>query len=265
MDPLLTPLSDEIRLERALAAPASGFSISETPLVGASDAGAERSSAEFPRATGNEPLYLLPRDPHSLFAYWDLDWTIAFGEPTPRERDVILKISKVGEAEAKSCSVQPTAGSYLVDGLEADSTYSATLGYYDLSGEWVSLGLSAKITTPAAEIADVGEGDFATVPFHLSFQRMLELLRVPKQESQSLTTMLNELRTRDDNSAAQETRQSDNELVDAIRQAALKDPAPNGVASVAQLWTPELMNQVIGGLCGAGSPPNGFGGSSRAA
>ena len=38
--------------------------------------------------------------------------------------------------------------------------------------------------------------ELTTIPFHLSFQRMLDLLRVPKHESGSLTAMLTNLQER---------------------------------------------------------------------
>ncbi|MDQ6624522.1 MAG: DUF4912 domain-containing protein [Verrucomicrobiota bacterium] len=268
MDPALTPPTEAIasKEDSPSREPFSGFSISDQPLAGAMAADPENgASAELTAAKGNEPLYLLPRDPHSVVAYWDLDWSIAFGEPAPREREVMLKISKTGEAEVKSVAVQPRAGSYLIEELEADNTYSATLGYYDSSTEWVPLAVSAPVATPGAKLADLADGDFATVPFHLSFQRMLELLRVPKRESRSLTAMLNGLRARDEPGSPQEMRGGQAELVTAVRDAAVQDPPPTGAASIAELWTPELMNHVLGGLAGGSSSQNGFSGSSRAA
>lgn len=245
----------------------SGFTISPTPIVAGEEVSAADASADLPAAEGNEPLYLLPRDPNSAFAFWNLDWTIAFGEPAPREREVLLKVSKLGDGETKVLAISPTAGSCLVDDLEAESAYQASLGYHDLAGEWVLLATSAEVTTPAAQVAEPADADFATVPFHLSFHRMLELLRVPKQESQSLTTMLNELRTRAEAATAGEVRSrpDDQELVHAIRQAVIQDPPPTGAASVAELWTTDLMQQVLGSFKGSASPPNGFGESSRAA
>src|SRR5437016_3843838 len=46
---------------------------------------------ELPRGYGANTLYLIARDPHWLFTYWDLDWTQSPAS-TLRDRKVFLKI-----------------------------------------------------------------------------------------------------------------------------------------------------------------------------
>ncbi|MFN2475094.1 MAG: DUF4912 domain-containing protein [Chthoniobacterales bacterium] len=268
MDFALTPGSSETAADDAEPSQAevrSGFVISPTPVVAGRTTGVGDAASELPKPKGNEPLYLLPRDPTSAYAFWNVDWTTAFGETAPTEREVLLKVSKAAQAEGKRIPVQPTAGSCVVEGLEAGSTYRASLGYYDLAGYWVLLATSTGVTTPASISDPANDDDFATVPFHLSFQRMLELLRVSKGESRPLTTMLKELRSQDVVPSDSEPSLEQNELVDALRKAVVQNPPPQGASAVADLWTPELMNQVLGGSKGSASSQSGFGGSSHAA
>jgi hypothetical protein len=94
---------------------------------------------------------------------------------------------------------------------------------------------------------------------------MLQLLRVPKQESQSLTSMLKDLRAREESGPPRSTSTAENEVVNAVSAAVVQHPPPQTTTSIEQLWTPELIAQVLGGLRDSGSPHTGFGGSSRAA
>ena len=79
------------------------------------------------------------------------------------------------------------------------ATYGGEIGFFQPAEVWNSLATSDLITTPPDTVADAGEVDFATVPFHLTFQHMINLLRVSKQENESLTAMLADLRQRASN------------------------------------------------------------------
>ncbi len=239
----------------------SSYRISAEPVVSEAVTDEVRTgSATLPRTYGTQSLCLLARDPHTLFAYWDIDWTNAFGEQAPRERKVHLRILNVEGLEQTTREVEPMSGYCLVEVPTDGASYTAEIGYFQ-SGKWNSIATSPEVNTPSSVVPDGGEGDLATIPFHLSFPRMLDVLRVPKQEGESLTEMLADLRARAASEKRTELNAGQRELVDTIDEliahAPAAAPAP---ATLAALWTRERLEQILGFRS---SSPQGLGGSSQ--
>ncbi len=237
------------------------FSLSSLPLVSAVSAH-DAPANELPRSYGSHMLCLMARDPHSLFAYWDIDWAKVFGEAVPRERKVHLRILRIDGSEEKIIDVEPMAGGDIVEIGAGNAGYVAELGYYNSAGEWKSVATSAPVSTPPELPADDVTADVATIPFHVSFQRMLDLLRVSKQESESLTTMLAALRERAGSDSAGDFHAGQRELVETIDELiAHAPPAVAESADTAAIWTRERLERVLG--FSLSSTQGGLGGSSQ--
>jgi hypothetical protein len=157
---------------------------------------------------------------------------------------------------------------------DGDADYTGELGYFQPAGAWNCIATSDTVTTPPDATA-TGKADFATVPFHLTFELIMEELRVAKQESAALTAMLNDLRERAALPAERATlTPGQQEIATAIDRAA---PAPSPAAAVApsasserrrDLWSSPAMASALrntassqrGGFGGSGSSPaKGFG------
>ena len=252
-----TPASDlgEDRDERS---PGAGFAISAAPLI-ASEPTPEISAV--PEAKGTPTLCLMARDPHTLFAYWDIDWASAFGDEQPRERTVHLRVLKQDGAEQR-LDVEPMAGSCYISVETADAAYSAEIGFYGAGQTWNAVATSELISTPPDQFADGSESDFATVPFHLSFQRMIDMLRSSRSDETPLIAKLAELRERAGNGEAAQLTAPERELASAIEHADASEPQP-AVSKTAtrDLWNRQRLERLLG--FGATSPTGGFGGSSR--
>lgn len=238
-----------------------GFRISSRPSI--PEAGESTSRAdELPRSYGGETLCLMPRDPHSLFAYWDIDWAKAFGEAAPRERKVHLRILAADGSEGKKVEVEPMAGGRIVEIAAEDAGYTAEIGYYDSAGGWQSVAASAPVNTPPALPTDGVAADVTTIPFHLSFQRMLDVLRVSRQDSESLTEMLTSLRERADSDEPGNFTVHQRELVETIDQFIAHGPSPAADdATATVVWTQEQRERLLGFR--SSSLPGGYGGSSK--
>src|SRR3954465_7296593 len=87
--PPATP--DDDLVETSLEATHSSFQVSARPVI-AMGASAETESVPLPRSYGTESLTLLARDPHTIFAFWDIDWNTAFRHLAPPERKVHLRL-----------------------------------------------------------------------------------------------------------------------------------------------------------------------------
>ena len=92
---------------------ADGYRVSAAPIVperSPSRSGAEADELGLPRSYGLETLWLMARDPHRLYAYWDIDWRAAFAEENPTPRKVQLRLNKADGSAEPSQEDEPMAG-----------------------------------------------------------------------------------------------------------------------------------------------------------
>ena len=242
------------------AKPESGFEISAQPVVAGTAKSLDGAAPALPRSYGTESLSLLARDPHTVFAFWDIDWNSAFHDLPAKERKIHLRLLNSEGLVATAIEVEPMAGNCYVTVADADAAYSGEIGYYHPATNWNCLAASALITTPPDEQATETEVDFATVPFHLSFQRMVDLLQATKHENATLTAMLADLRERMTSAEQASLSPEQRELarvVETVRatthaSAATRSPNPR---------LQQKLERILG--FGGSSPSSGFGGSSR--
>ena len=155
--------------------PSSGYKISEGPVTSSS---LPRRDVEeltgLPAHYGKPLLVAIARDPRTLFVCWSVDWPAAFAKGFPVDRCAHVRIRQNGNE--KTVAVEPMGGSCAIDELEPGETYSVELGYYAPPETWNSVVTGNEVMMPFAsgseEMIDV-----ATVPFHLTFQRILNVFR----------------------------------------------------------------------------------------
>ena len=239
------------------------FRISPEPVIEqGGEPAAASAGAHLPSTYGTQTLCLLARDPHSIFAYWDIDWHKAFANGAPQKRKVHLRLLDENGTEQALIEVEPMAGGCELSVPDADVAYAGEIGYFHPPEAWNSLASSELVRTPPETLADDAEVDFATVPFHLAFQHMVDLLRVSKQEKESLMTLLGELRQQAKAPEADSRlTPQQRELAQVLESAATPAPAVGPAAGVT--WSRQRLERVLG--FGATSPSEGFGGSSRTA
>ncbi len=237
----------------------SGFRVSPQPVISyGKTEGITAEALGLPRTYGTQTLTLMARDPRNIFAYWDIDWPAAFREQEPQDRKVHLRLLNADGGEELAVEIEPMAGSCYISVPEANVTYSGDIGFFQPREVWHSLATSELITTPPETVAGEGEADFATVPFHLAFQHMIDLLRISKQENQSLTAMLTDLRQRVNTpESGFSLNEEQRALADILRSAEVTPRQPQPPMA----WTQQRLERVLG--FGNTSPSGGFGGSSR--
>ena len=207
----LAKLSDEAALDNPDAIEEGGaeFVLSSQPVVPlerrASAPGASHdyeNLGELPRSYGGAFLFAIARDPHTLFAYWDIDWPEVFGDNPPADRKVHLRALWHEGIEESTVAVEPLAGSHLISVAHARSSYRIELGYYAPDAVWNSVAISAAVITPPDDVAENGPIDVATIPFHLSFQRIVDAFRGSKYDGDALAEILGRLQHHADTSDA---------------------------------------------------------------
>lgn len=171
---------------------------------------------ELPRSYGRPVLFGIARDPHTIFAYWEIDWPTAFGKRPPADRKVHLRVISDDGAEETRVTVEPFAGNHCVAVSQARSTYRIELGYYEPAEAWNSVATSDGIATPPDDVSENDSIDVATVPFHLSFQRMVDAFRASKYDGDALVEIVSRLQERADDPGDEALTPSDRELLRAI-------------------------------------------------
>jgi hypothetical protein len=157
------------------ADPSSGYKISEGPVTSSSLPRPEAEElTELPAHFGKPLLVAMARDPRTLFICWSVDWTAAFAKGLPADRCAHVRIRHGGNE--KTVPVEPLIGSCAIEELEPGETYSVELGYYAPGKTWTTVVTGNEVMMPLASESDEMI-DVATVPFHLTFQRVLAAFR----------------------------------------------------------------------------------------
>jgi hypothetical protein len=137
-----------------------------------------------PLPTGYGEMFLIARDPHWLFTYWDFDYAKF---PTPRK--LFIQVYRKDELET-TVEINEIARNWYIPVQSAASEYSVVFGYRDEEGVWTTVGKAGPTQTPPESISPNWDTQFATVPFHLSFNFLLDVISAARSEGQPLTETL---------------------------------------------------------------------------
>lgn len=155
-----------------------------------SEAPAFEDLGPLPSSYGTDALFLVARDPQWLFCYWDIDWS---AHPSSRIRDgkIFLKLRDAATgAEVYHSEITPDARNWYIPGGRGNATFYCELGFVNQAGEWEQIVRSNEATTPSDAISDQIADTFATVPYHLAFQKMLDMIGSVRAEGESLLSVL---------------------------------------------------------------------------
>jgi len=146
---------------------------------------------ELPASYNEDTLFLTARDPRWLFTYWDFDWS---QYPPSAIRGGIsqffLKITTAGGAQEALVEINPEARNWYVPVSHPGVEYFAEIGVFNKAGAWHKIVQSAPATTPADGLDQDTAAAFATVPAHITFERLLELVKEKMLEGESLIAAL---------------------------------------------------------------------------
>jgi hypothetical protein len=155
-----------------------GYKISEAPVTSSLSRRKDEARdelTELPSHYGKPLLVAIARDPRTLFVCWSVDWSAAFNNGLPADRCAYVRLRQSGNE--RIVAVEPMSGGCAIEDLEPGETYSVELGYYAPPDTWNSLVTGNEVMMPFASEAGDELVDVATVPFHLTFQRMLNVFR----------------------------------------------------------------------------------------
>ena len=159
-----------------------GYRISNGPVVRLAKSDSKlppdlADTVELPRVYGAPLLFAVARDPRTLFVYWNVDWSSIFENTAPVDRQVHLRVSRANGSEELKQGVEPMAGNCYLSVSEPKGVYRVEIGYFQPETVWNSVATSDQVTMPAERVTGSDELDVATIPFHLSFQRLIDSFR----------------------------------------------------------------------------------------
>ena len=147
------------------------------------------NSMTVPRICEGPVLFAIARDEHTIFVSWDIDWPSVFGKAIPVDRQVHLRVIADDGFEQKRIGVEPMLGSFYVPVSQPGATYRVELGYYAPDHSWKSVAISDQVAIPADAPCESTQVDVATVPFHISFQKLVDLLSVTNGDPAVVTAL----------------------------------------------------------------------------
>jgi hypothetical protein len=178
-----------------VAVPASGpgekFSLGATPPL------QSFSGGELPESYGTKKLFLTARDPHWLYAHWDLthEQQQQFNAAST-DGHLVLRIfaGKIEGHPAYEIHVHPESRHWFAHVERAGNSYAAELGYYSALGKWTRVAVSSGTVTPPDATAQEGDAEFATIPFEFPFARLMQIIEDAVRDNLPLAQAIEELR-----------------------------------------------------------------------
>jgi len=154
-----------------------GFKISRAPLARLTAAEPPPDVADpscLPPVHSRPMLFAIARDARTIFASWNIDWRTVFQKVVPADRQVHLRLIAGGDVEQK-VAVEPMNAVHYITTSRRHDSYRVEIGYFQPADIWHSVAMSDEIQMPPGGCAEIADVDLATIPFHLSFQRLANL------------------------------------------------------------------------------------------
>lgn len=172
-----------------------GYGVGREPVVGTrKDADNLAESSALPYAHGQTFLLALARNPKTIFVCWSVDWESVFASGQPADRQVYLRARPESGGPEIVVNAEPLKATATIDVPEAEKRYSVELGFYNPVETWNRIATSDPVDMPPAGAAAASDFEIATIPLHLSFQRMIDIFGNSK--SSELTDTIAQLQGR---------------------------------------------------------------------
>ena len=137
---------------------------------------------ELPSGYGD--MFVVARDPHWLFTYWDFDYS-----KFPGQRHLGLQVFRDDTLET-TVEINEIARNWYIPVQSANASYRVVFGYKDSNGTWHAVGQAGPTHTPPEAISMQWDTMFATVPIHLTFNLLVDVVEAAKRRGEPLAEAL---------------------------------------------------------------------------
>ena len=173
--------------------PGQRYSLGPTPPGQHFPAG----GGELPDSYGTQQLFLTARDPHWLYAHWDLSRAqLKQYNSLSIDGHLVLRVFRGamdGEA-LPEIHLHPESRNWFVPVPAAGAKYLGALGYYDSARRWVMLSCSGATLTPPDSLSDDSTLRFATIPFDVPLEQLLAIVKSALRDHVPLVEAIQQLR-----------------------------------------------------------------------
>ena len=152
---------------------------------------------ELPESYGTKKLVLTARDPHWLYANWDLTREQQ-SKLNAKSSDghLVLRIygGKIEGHPLYEVHVHPESRHWFAHVERAGNSYAAELGFYSALGKWTRVAASSATVTPSDAVSPETDTEFATIPFEFPFAKLMQIVEKAVSENRPLAQAIEELR-----------------------------------------------------------------------
>lgn len=155
------------------------------------------TEGELPESYETGEVILAARDPHWLYAHWDLsDDQQRRYNAFSRDGHLVVRIhiDAPGKSPVAEVHVHPESRHWFIHVERANTRYVAELGYYSAADRWKGISVSCATVTPPDSISAETSAEFTAIPFEVPMQKLLSLVKEAVHESAPLAEALHELR-----------------------------------------------------------------------
>jgi hypothetical protein len=159
--------------------------------------GGTETAGELPEAYGTKQLLFTARDPHWLYARWDLtrqqqrEYNALSAD---RHLVVRVYINAVKGEPSSQVHVHPESNHWFIHVDQAGTKYIAELGYYPPDGKWVTISTSEATLTPPDTMSEDVSAQFATIPIEVPFAELMVLAHEAVRRNVPLAEVIQQLR-----------------------------------------------------------------------
>jgi hypothetical protein len=131
----------------------------------------------LPDSYGTKKLFLVARDPHVLFAYWDLSPSqYEQAAHVAHDGKVFLELYVPGEGRVQQIHVWDSHKNWYLQANRPDTNFVAQLGYYRPDGGFEVLARSAEVRTPRDTLSPNTDARFVTIPFNVPLKELYAMI-----------------------------------------------------------------------------------------
>ena len=155
----------------------------------------EEHLGELPDAYGTGRLFLAARDPHWLYAYWDLNWQqMADYRGQASDGRLLLRVFEKNHGDPiQTLTLGHDSRNWYIPVNKAATTYSAELGFWRHDGHFHVVSRSHEATTPSDAVSADTTAKFVTIPIDISFRELFQIIRGHMRSGEALADALHRL------------------------------------------------------------------------
>jgi hypothetical protein len=155
----------------------------------------EEHLGELPESYGTGRLFLTARDPHWLYAYWDLSWQqMADYRGQAADGRLLLRVYEKNHGDPiQVLTLGHDSRNWYIPVNKAATTYRAELGFWRHDGQFHVISHSREATTPPDAVSSDTTARFVTIPIDISFRELFGIIRGHMKAGEALAEALHRL------------------------------------------------------------------------